>query len=122
MMNRLDFIKALAGGSLGLAAAMSGVSEGFIQENLKEDKDYFYVELPHIPGTRFVFAKKEDVEYHGLIVGSIKPELDQVQQFYGKGLYAKNLRGEFVPYENIIDPLITNGDIKNLRDNVRQSA
>ena len=114
-MDRRGFLSIFGKGSLGVAAAMSGLSEAFIVENLKQDSQYFYVELPHIPGTRFVFGNKSKVDYDGLMIGSIKPDLEQIKHLYGKGLYTKDSLGNFIPYEQVIDPLITNSQIKELK-------
>lgn len=116
-MNRLDFLKRLGIGGLGIAAATTGLSTDFIEKNIVVKNDIQYVELPHLPGTRFVFASTDEfiLDNYGY-VGKTEVIIDEVKKYWNKGLYYKNPRGEFIPYEEEIMPLITNSTIRELNN------
>ena len=119
-MNRIEFLKRLGIGGLGIAAATTGLSTDFIEKNIVVKKDIQYVELPHLPGTRFVFSSPNEYNTEYGIIGHTEVILDEVKKYWNKGLYYKNPKGEFIPYEEEIMPLITNSTIKELNNTIPQ--
>ena len=116
-MNRLEFLKQF--GLISGAAAITGMGADTIINNLKDDNGISYVELPQMPGTRFVFGTEDDYildnkgnkQYE---IGYTEVQLEDVKKYWGKNLYLKQPDGSFISYERQIGALISNSDIENL--------
>tara|TARA_R110001592_G_scaffold324847_1_gene604571 strand:+ start:162 stop:518 length:357 start_codon:yes stop_codon:yes gene_type:complete len=116
-MNRLQFLKRA--GLISAAATLTGVSANYLTKNIKENKDIAYVELPNMPGTRFVFGDENDylINSNGTkeyCVGNTEVKLEEVEKYWGKNLYLKQPDGSFIEYDRQIGAMISNADINKL--------
>lgn len=123
-MDRGEFLKKLGGIGIGMAAAQTGLSKEYIKQNVVVKENIQYVELPHIPGTRFVFSDIESIAQNKitgyLYIGHQEVVINEVEKYFGGGFYTKDHNGNLVKYDDYIKPFITNKDISNLKNSLKK--